>query len=136
MAVRCIFARPGGLEIELALHAVGVQAEAARRQSFGEHVPQTPPTSETVDAWHGGSEPVLVVEVDGRRATAYPFEQTSGGGEDQFDSELRAAIPELPADGLITLTVSWPQAGLAEGSVTLTLGSLHDLENRVVWLLP
>lgn len=99
-------------------------------------MPQTPPAGETISTWRGGSEPVLLVEVDGRRATAYPSEQTSGGGEDQFDSELRVAIPELPSDGLITLTGSWPEAGLATGGVTLTLGSLDDLENRVVRLLP
>lgn len=133
VAVRCIFARPDGLEIDLVLRAVGVQAEAAGRQSFGGRV-QTRPAGETIDTGRGGSEPVLLVEVNGRRATAHPSEQTSSGGEDQFDSELRVGIPELPSDNLITLTVSWPQAGLAEGSVTLTLGPLDDLENRIVRL--
>lgn len=99
-------------------------------------MPQPPPDGDTIGPWRRGSDPVLLVEVDGRRATAYPSEKTSGGGADQFDSELRLAIPELPSDGLITLTVSWPEAVLAEGSVTLTLGSLDDLENRVVRLLP
>jgi hypothetical protein len=137
MAVRCIFAQPGGLEIDLVLRAVGVQAEAAGRQSFSGHVPQTPPAGETTTGtWRESSEPVLLVEVDGRRATAHPSEQTSSGGEDQFDSQLRVAVPGLPSDGLINLTASWPEAGLAEGSVTLTLGSLDDLEHRVVRLLP
>ncbi len=136
VAVRCVFARPGGLDIDLVLRAVGVQAEAAGRQSFGRDVPQTLPGGKLVDAWRGGSNPVLVIEVDGRRATANLSEQTSSGNEDRFDSELRLAVPGLPSDGLITLTVSWVQAGLAEGSVTLSLGPLHDLENRVVWLLP
>jgi hypothetical protein len=136
VAVRCIFASPAGLEIDLVLHAVGVQAEAAGRQSFGGYVPHTRAAGETIDAWRGGSEPVVVIEVDGRRATAYPYEQSSGGGDDHFDSELHVAIPELPSDGLITVTVSWPQAGLAEGSRTLTLGSLDDLATRVVSLLP
>jgi hypothetical protein len=135
-AVRCIFASPGGLEIDLVLRAIGVQAEAAGRQSFGGHVPHMPPAGETIGTWRGGSEPVLLVEVNGRRATAYPSEQGSSGGEDHFDSEMSVAIPELPSDGLIKLSVSWPEAGLAEGSVTLTLGSLDDLENRVVRLLP
>jgi hypothetical protein len=134
MAVRCIFAHPGGMEIDLVLRAAGVQAEAAARQTFGGHVPKFRPADETEDTWRGGSEPGLVIEVDGRRGIAYPHEQSNGGGEDQFSSELRVAIAELPSYGVITLTASWPQAGLAEGSVTLTLASLDDLENRVIRL--
>jgi hypothetical protein len=134
MAVRCIFAYPGGLEIDLVLRAAGVQAEAAARQSFGRHVPMLRPADETEDTWRGGSEPEVVIGMDGRRAVAYPREQTSSGGEDEFNSELRVAVAELPSDGVITLTASWPQAGLAEGSATLTLAPLDDLENRVIQL--
>jgi hypothetical protein len=68
------------------------------------------------------------------RALAYPHEQTNSGGEDEFASDLRVHITELPSDGASTLTASWPEAGLAEGSITLTLASLDDLENRVIRL--
>lgn len=132
MAVRCIFAHPGGLEIDLVLRAVGVQAEAAARQTFHEHVQKAETLDATKPVWRGPSEAVLLVEVDGRRATAYPHEQSSSGGEDQFDSELRVAIDALPSDGLIKITASWPQAGLAEGSVTVNLESLDNLGSRVV----
>lgn len=135
LAVRCIFASPGGLDFDLVLQAVGVQAEAASRQTFGER-PRSPASAEVSERiWPGGSEPELVVEVDGRSAVAYPYEQSSSGGEDEFTSEMRLAVPELPSDGLVTLAVSWPQAGLAKAAVTLTLESLDDLEDRVVHLL-
>jgi hypothetical protein len=134
MAVRCIFARPGGLELDLMLRAAGVQAEAASRQTFGKHDPLLGLPDQAEDGWRGGSEPELFIEVDGRRAIAYPHEQSSGGGDDHFDSEMRVVIAGLPSDGVITLTSSWPEAGLAEGSLRLTLDSLDDLENRVIRL--
>lgn len=65
---------------------------------------------------------------------AYPYEQSSSGGEDEFTSELRVAVGRLPSDGQVTLVASWPGAGLAEAAVTLTLASLDDLEDRVVRL--
>lgn len=131
MAVRCVVARPGVLELDLVLRAVGVRAEAAGRRAFGDHDPRS---RDAEDAWPGGSEPDLRVEVDGRRGVVYPYEQSSSGGQDEFSSELRVAVAGLPSDGLVTLVASWPQAGLAEGAVTLTLDSLDDLENRVVRL--
>lgn len=77
---------------------------------------------------------MLLIEVNGHRASAYPHEQTNSGGADAFASDLRVHVTALPADGAVTLTASWPEAGLAEGSVTLTLASLDDLENRVIRL--
>jgi hypothetical protein len=37
--LRCIFAHTGGLHLVVALHATGVQAEAANRQSIDRHTP-------------------------------------------------------------------------------------------------
>lgn len=133
MAVRCVLARPGGLELDLVLHAVGVQAEAAARQSFGERERGPRRSDGSPSAW-SGSELDLAIEIDGRRAVVHPFEQSTSGGEDEYSSELRVAVGTLPADGQVTLIASWPQAGLAEGVVTLTLASLDALEDRVVRL--
>lgn len=134
IAVRCIFARPGGLELDLVLRAVGIEAEAAGRQSFGEHDFDLRQPDDSGRPWRGGSEPDLVIEVDGRRAVVYPFQQSASGGEDEFTNELRVAVGTLPSDGRIKLTAAWPQAGLAEAAVTLTLASLEALEDRVVQL--
>ncbi len=134
IAVRCIFARPGGLELDLVLRAVGVQAEAASRQSFGEHTDGPREADGSGRPWQGGSEPDLAVEIDGRRAVVYPFEQGSSGGGDEFTSELRFAVGTLPSDGRVTLIASWPRAGLAEAAVTLTLTALDALQERVVQL--
>jgi hypothetical protein len=133
MAVRCVFAHPGGLEIDVVVRAVGVLAEAATRQSDGIYHPSSASTTSSGDTWPG-SEPVLLVEINGRRATAHAQGQTTSSGEDDFSSELRIAVPDLPSDGSITLTAAWPQAGLAEGSVTLPLEPLDDLHARVVRL--
>lgn len=132
--MRCIFARPGGLELDLVLRAVGIEAEAAGRQSFGEHDFDLRQPDDSGRPWRGGSEPDLVIEVDGRRAVVYPFQQSASGGEDEFTNELRVAVGTLPSDGRIKLTAAWPQAGLAEAAVTLTLASLEALEDRVVQL--
>ena len=134
IAVRCVFARPGGLELDLVLRAVGVQAEAAGRQSFGEHARVLSETDGSVQPWTGGFEPDLTVEIDGRRAVIYPFEQGTSSGGDEFTSELRLAVGTLPSDGRVTLIASWPRAGLAEAAVTLTLASLDALQDRVVQL--
>ena len=133
IAVRCIFAKPDGLEIDLALRAIGVQAEAAVRQTFGTS-PRGQSGDQATSMWHGGSEPVLLVEVDGRRVLADPQGSTSSGGDEVFASDLQVAVAELPLDGSITFTASWPEAGLAEGSVTLALETFDDLENKIIRL--
>ncbi|GAA3559718.1 hypothetical protein GCM10022197_14000 [Microlunatus spumicola] len=132
--MRCIFARPGGLELDLVLRAVGVQAEAAGRQSLEE--PDDRGTRRCEGSWlgRGGSELDLTIEIDGRKAVVYPFEQSASGGEDEYTSEFRVAVDVLPSDGRVTLITSWPRAGLAKGGVTLTLATLDGLEDRVVQL--
>jgi hypothetical protein len=122
--LRCVFAHPGGLHLPLVLHAEGVQSEAAGRRTF-----PTQGGSAEVDPWSG---PVLTAELDGESRIADAGSQESSGGSDAFDMAAAYWIGRLPRDGVLTLTLAWPQAGLSSGTVTLRLGDLSDVAARVV----
>ncbi|WP_432544454.1 hypothetical protein [Kineococcus sp. SYSU DK002] len=102
--LRCVFAHADGLWLPFVLRAEGVQAEAAARQSawgdVGEDGPQ------------GWSEPVVAIEVAGREGLADPAQASGSAGEDAYDLDAWFWVDVLPTDGRLTLTVSWPQAGL------------------------
>lgn len=113
VGLRCIFAHSVGLRLLVVLHAVGTQAEAA-----GRHTP-------------GVS---IVVAVNGRTGHALPVTQSGSFNNDHFDLDLDVWIPELPEDSQLPITCSWPQAGLAEQTVTLTLADLATTANHVIAL--
>ncbi|GAA0306761.1 hypothetical protein [Kineococcus aurantiacus] len=104
--LRCVFAHADGLSLPFVLRAEGVQAEAAARQSFSGHVP--------LDEFGPGtwSEPVVAIGVDGDEGLADPSQSSGSGGEDAFDLDATYWVDRLPTDGRLTVTVSWPQAGL------------------------
>jgi hypothetical protein len=126
-AVRCIFAHSDGLILDFVLRASGVQAEAACRQTF-----RARPDRPSIE----GSEPAVFLEGGGHRVDVCSYGESSAeGGGETFRAERNLGVSILPPDGTITLTASWPEAGLAEGSVTLTLEIPDDLDSRVLRLL-
>jgi len=131
-ALRFVLAHPGGLHLPLVLRAEGVQAEAAGRDLHRRR------STEPADGPAVASDPwtglLLTVGTDGEERTADPGRSQSSAGPDTFDAETSYWIGRLPADGRLQLTVSWPQAGLAEATTVLQLDDLHDLAARVVRL--
>ncbi|PRY12493.1 hypothetical protein [Kineococcus rhizosphaerae] len=113
--LRCVFAHTDGLWLPFVLRAEGVQAEAATRQSFSGHLPldETGPGT-----W---SEPVVAIGVDGDEGFADASRSSGGGGEDSFDLDAGYWVDRVPSDGRLTVTVSWPQAGLPETRTDLVL---------------
>lgn len=111
--LRCVFAHPAGLRLLVVLRAVGVQAEAAGRNT---------------------SDVSIVVAANGRTGPALPITQPGSWNADHFDLDLDVWIPELPEDSQLSITCSWPQAGLAEQTVTLTLADLATTANHVIAL--
>jgi hypothetical protein len=120
LGMRCVFAYPDGLALWLALHATGVQAEAAGRRT---------------GSYRRGSEPVLRAEINGQAVEVAPLESSTGQGQDHYQSELRCWVAALPSDGRVTLTGSWVEAGLAEGSVELRLTGLAEVATGVLRLV-
>ncbi len=99
-----------------------MQAEAAARRSH-----QTRDLSD-VDGW---SAPRVVAEVNGTRGVAHSYRASGTSGDDHYAIDQRCWIGALPANQTITLSCGWPEAGLAEGEVTLTLTGLDDLDETV-----
>jgi hypothetical protein len=125
VAVRCVFARPDGLALDLMLRAHGVQADAAARQSGPVELTGRPEAA--------GSEPVLTITADETTALVQG-PQSGSAGDDHFSLDLQAWVDILPTDGRLTVTAGWPEAGLATGSAILTLAPLTDLDARVLRL--
>ncbi len=113
--LRCVFAHRDGLSLPFVLRAEGVQAEAAARQSFSSHLPldESGPGS-----W---SEPVVAIGIGDHEGFADPSRSSGGGGEDSFALDASFWVDELPTDGKLTITVSWPQAGLPQTRTELAL---------------
>ncbi len=126
--LRCVFAHPDGLQLPFVLRATGVLAEAAGRRTF--HRP--PDEGRTDEPWSGVT---LHVEVDGIDGIADAANQESSGSADVFTLESTYWIDRLPGNGLLRLTVAWPQAGLAGTTTELQLDDLRGLGDRVVPLL-
>lgn len=122
MGLRCVFAHHSGLDLMLVLRARGVQAEAAARRSHQHR------DLSDADRW---SAPRVVAEVNGTRGIAHSYRATASSGDDQYALDQRCWIGALPANQTITLSCGWPEAGLAEGEVTLTLTGLADLDETV-----
>ena len=123
--LRCVFAHPTGLHLPLVLRARGVQAEAAMRRTSRRERGEVP----AVEPWSG---PLLTVEVNGRRGTCDHGRATSSGGQEHYAADAAHWIDELPRDGRLALTLSWPAAGLAEATTVLQLDDLGDLAGRVL----
>lgn len=116
VAVRCVFALPTGLALDLILRASGVQAKAARRQ-------ERP----------SGTEPVITITADG--ITAIPQGSRRGSwSDDYFVLDIDAWVDATPADRRLTVAASWPAIGLPGGEVTITLAPADDLVTRVLHL--
>lgn len=113
--LRCVFAHTGGLSLPFVLRAEGVQGEAGGRQSHSHRL--------SLDELGPGSfsEPRVVVQVGESEGLADASQASSSGGEDSYDLDATFWIDELPTDGGLVVTVSWPQAGLAESRTELQL---------------
>ncbi|MCZ2829052.1 hypothetical protein O2W14_09425 [Modestobacter sp. VKM Ac-2986] len=135
-ALRYVLAHPDGLHLPVVLRAEGVQAEAAGRE-LHRHRVTAPAQGPAVaaDPWTGL---LVTVDADGEQRTADPGRSHSSARSDprsdSFESEAGYWIGRLPTDGRLRLTVSGPQAGLAEATTVLELDDLHDLADRVVRL--
>ncbi|GAB4079428.1 hypothetical protein GCU67_03425 [Modestobacter muralis] len=130
-ALRHVLAHPDGLHLPLVVRADGVQAEAAGRELDRHRVTAPARGAVGTDPWTGL---LLTVGADGEERTADPGRSHSSARPDSFESETSYWIGRLPADGRLRLTVSWPQAGLAEATTVLQLDDLHELPARVVRL--
>ena len=131
--LRCVFAHTGGILLPFVLRAQGVQGEAATRQFF-RHTFEPNAEAETGISlpW---SQPEVHIEVNDASGFADPGGGPSSGGEDDFEMQTRYWIEEIPRDGQLAITVSWPQAGLPQSRTVLHLQGLEDLHERVLPLL-
>ena len=126
--LRCVWARPEGLLLPVVVQARGVHADAASRQTFG-----ADPGPDAVDLV--GSAVRVVARVGDREVELDATHGTASAGEDDFTTEAAYWVAGVPDDGLLHLTVAWPEAGLPETTTALRLQGLHDLDARVVRLL-
>jgi hypothetical protein len=133
--LRCVFAHPAGLHLPVVVAASGIYAEAAERRR--EHH-----LAEAQDRENAGEEagvrtdPLrqlsLIVELNGHAGRADPYQAQSSGGPDRYDQTADYWIPELPADGTIGISTSWPEIGLAEHSILLACqGSRRSRRRRL-----
>ncbi|ABS03855.1 hypothetical protein [Kineococcus radiotolerans] len=159
--LRCIYAHPSGLHLPLTFRAHGERAHDAAAWSYGKirrypsvaPAPAPAPAPGTFAARQGTfrtpaderaaeasstpySEPRVVVEVNGLRGVA----TTTGALHASDDEQVWARdaaywIGELPRDGMLRITLSWPQGGLPETSSDLTLNGLDNLSSTVLPLL-
>lgn len=131
VGLRCVFAHPDGLHLPLVLHATGVHAEAAARQSFRRNSDPPADSRGAEGAWSGM---VVTAEVDGTSGVADPAGEGATGGGDAFRLRASYWVGALPVDHRLRLTVAWPQAGLPATSSELRLEPLENLAERVVRL--
>lgn len=131
--LRCVFAHPGGLHLPIVVVASGIHAEAARRRQF----------LSAVSAGSRAREPVardplrdltMVVRINGREGRVDAFRGEASASDERFHRQADCWIPELPADGRLTITTSWPEIGLTPVTVDLRCDSLDGLPGRVVAL--
>ncbi|MBF5083432.1 hypothetical protein [Quadrisphaera sp. INWT6] len=130
--LRCVWARPEGLLLPVVVQARGVHADAASRQTFGGSDP-VHPDGDAADVF--GSAVRVVARAGDREVELDSAHGTASAGDDDFTAEAAYWLPGVPDDGLLHLTVAWPEAGLPETTTTLRLEGLHDLETRALRLL-
>ncbi|WP_432482916.1 hypothetical protein [Kineococcus esterisolvens] len=114
-------AQPAGLMLHL-------RADGTRTQSTPRHLLDDPRAdASSVGGGPAGSKPVLRValndladQVQPKTSSIRTFEDTATG-EARFTMEASYWIDEVPADGRVHLTISWPRAGLPEAAHTLVL---------------
>ncbi|NYD23306.1 hypothetical protein [Kineococcus aurantiacus] len=116
-------ARPAGLMLHLRLHADGPRAETARWQMIDGPRQKLDPAGGKPP----GSEPVLRValndladQVHAKTTSMHTFEDTTTN-EVRFVLESSYWINELPVDGRMHVSFTWPQTGLSDAAHTLVL---------------
>lgn len=127
VGLRCVFAHPSGLHLPLVTIAVGVHAEAAMRQT--ETLRPRPGRVSDPPGW---SWLELHGEVNGRTGELLPFETTSSASVDRYVQESAYWLGELPADGVLRLTVAWPRVGLREVETAVALDRLPEAAARAI----
>lgn len=138
--LRCVYAHPSGLHLPLVLRASGEHIRDATAWNPGT-LRRYPSGSfaERENSQHGYtpySEPQLIVEVNGTRGVATTTGALHASDDDQVWARDAAYwIDDLPRDGLLRITLSWPQAGLPQTRSELTLTDLDNLTSRVLPLI-
>lgn len=122
VGVRCVFGHPTGLHLPTVIVASGVHAQAAQRQSGHQYLPTGYQPSEPP----GWSYLELRAELNGRSGEMQPFASTSSSNEDSYYQEANYWIEELPADGVLRLSVAWPRVGLDPSTVVVTMQGLPE----------
>jgi hypothetical protein len=125
--LRGVVAHTGGLHLLFTLHATGVKAEAANRQTFGRFGAPLQAIGPGTDSW-----PLLQIDVDDQSGGADASQATSSGGDDIFDMDASFWVDQIPTDARLGITVGWPQAGLPATRTELTLEGLDDYRDRVL----
>jgi hypothetical protein len=128
-ALRYVSAHPGGLELVIAVRAVDVHADAARRQVGLEDLARGVPPHEA-----RSSELSVTVRLGAREVDLDPHSSTSSAGPDQYRADLAYWIGELPVDDRLAVTTGWPQVGLPPATVELALPGLAALAATAVAL--
>lgn len=133
--LRCVFGHSGGLLLPVVLRATGVQAEAAFRQTSSRRGSMT--RAGTTDSGQAPSQslPQVHVEVNERSGIAESSSSTRSASKDAFEMQAHYWIGELPRDRHVRISVAWPQAGLPQSQIVITLDDLEDLPDRVLPLL-
>lgn len=63
-----------------------------------------------------------------------PHTTTTSYGEDRYDLDTQLWIDQLPDDGRLLVVTAWPEAGLSEATVQLSLSGLEDVQRGVIRL--
>ncbi len=134
--LRCVFGHSGGLLLPVVLRATGVQAEAAFRQTSSRRR-RSMTQAGTTDSGQAPSQslPQVQVGVNERTGIAESSSSTRSASKDAFEMQAHYWIGELPRDRLVRISVAWPQAGLPQSQIVITLDDLEDLPDRVLPLL-
>ena len=133
--LRCVFGHSGGLLLPVVLHASGVQAEAAFRQTSSRRESMIQAGEPDRGQAPSQSLPQVHVGVNERLGVADPSRSTRSAGKDAFEMQANYWIGELPRDRQVRIGVAWPQAGLPQSQIVITLDDLEDLLGRVLPLL-
>lgn len=128
--LRCVYAYPTGLSLPFVVRARGLAADVVARWS-SETLAEDPVFPADHEPWSGVRFAVQVGDLTG---PADPVGLRGQGGLEDFDADGLLWVGELPADGLVRITVSWAEAGLPVSTTDLRLGDLSDLPGRVVTL--
>ncbi|MFD0483202.1 hypothetical protein ACFQ46_11405 [Kineococcus sp. GCM10028916] len=148
VGLRCIYAHPSGLHLPLVLRAYGERIPAAAAWSYGNVRRYREAAPGTFDARANTfrtpkdtgevpySVPQLVVEVNDVRGVANTTGALHASDDEQvWGRDAAYWISDLPRDGLLSISLSWPQVGLPETQTDLTLTGIEDLASKVLPLL-